>query len=85
MAASTVSLMQPTPTTATASERVAANVRAELAARKIKWEAFGALLGWSPSTRRRLDGASRWDVDEVEFAAAHLGIDVTALTVERAA
>lgn len=78
--------MKPTPTTATASQRVAANVRAELAARKIKWEAFGALLGWSPSTtRRRLDGASRWDVDEVEMAASHLDIDVIYLTGERAA
>ena len=78
--------MEPNPTTATASQRVAANVRAELAARKIAWESFGSLLGWSRSTTyRRLDGVSRWDVDEVEFVAAQLGIDVTALTVERAA
>ena len=78
--------MEPTPTTATASQRVAANVRAELAARQITWESFGALLNWSKSTTgRRLRGELRWDVDEVERAADALSIDVTALTGSRAA
>lgn len=78
--------MEPLPDTGTASQRVAANVRAELAARQIKYSTLADELGWSrAATSRRLNGLVAWDVDHVEAVARILGVPASTLTVERAA
>lgn len=78
--------MEPQPTSGTASERVAANVRAELDARGMAQSTLAELLGCSPATlSRRLRGLHPWKVNEVEDTAKALGLDVTTLTGERAA
>lgn len=83
---STVSLMEPLTMTGTASQRVAANVRAELAARQIKYTAFAERLGWSKAaTSRRLNGLVAWNVDDLDAAASELGVTPASLTAERAA
>lgn len=69
-----------------ASKRVAANVRAELAARQITAASLAVSLGWSKAaTSRRLNGSVSWDVDDVEAVADFLRIDFMRLTAERAA
>lgn len=74
------------PATRLISSRVAANVRAELAARRVTYDAFGTALGWSKAaTSRRLNGLVAWDVDALEDAAAFLALDPWVLTAERAA
>lgn len=81
-----IPLMEPLTSIGTASQRVAANVRAELAARQIKQTAFGAALGWSPAaTSRRLRGLVSWDIDWVEDVARELGVSAASLAEERAA
>lgn len=78
--------MEPLTTTETASQRVAANVRAELAARRITYSAFAEQMGWSKATAsRRLNAQVSWDVDDVEAVATALGLAASTLTAERAA
>lgn len=68
------------------TERVAANVRAELAARRITGARFAEQMRWSrASTSRRLSGATSWSIDDVEKAAEYLGVTVLDLTAERVA
>lgn len=72
--------------TSPTATRVAANVRAELAARRISGTALAMALGITRSTMyRRLDGTSKWPVDDVEKTANFLGVDVRSLLAERAA
>lgn len=72
--------------TTSATHRVAANVRAELAARRLRGSDLADALGVSHSTMyRRLAGDSAWPVDVVEAAAAFLDVPVLSLFVERAA
>lgn len=78
--------MEPQTITETASQRVAANVRAELAARQIKQAVFAERLGWSKAaTSRRLNGLVAWDVDILEAVADELGMRPEALTEARVA
>ena len=64
----------------TATERVAANVRAVLAVRHLTWTNFAASMGWSSGTMsRRLNGNAAWQIDEVQRAADVLGVPVDAL------
>ena len=78
--------MELTPTSGTASERVAANVRAELDARGMSQSTLADLLHCSEATlSRRLRGLHPWKVNEVEAAAKVLGLDVNDLTGETAA
>lgn len=72
--------------TTSTTHRVAANVRAELAARRLRGSDLADALGVSHSTMyRRLAGDSAWPVDVVEAAAAFLDVPVLSLFVERAA
>jgi transcriptional regulator with XRE-family HTH domain len=70
--------------TNTTTQRVAANVRAELAARRISGTELAKALKITRSTMyRRLAGASAWPVDDLEPAAKFLGVSVESLMVER--
>jgi hypothetical protein len=61
----------------TLAARVAGNLRAILARHQIHPVAFGALMGWPKSTAwRRHSGQHPLTLDEVERAAAVLGITV---------
>lgn len=72
------------PTTTTA--RVAANVRAELAARQISGTKLADSLGITRSTMyRRLKAEAAWPVDHLEKVADFLGVPVESLLLERAA
>ena len=72
--------MGTTPTT----QRVAANVRAELAARQISGTALASALGIARSTMYRyLDGTSPWPVNSVEAVANFLEVPVQSLFAER--
>lgn len=72
--------------TTSTTHRVAANVRAHLAARRLKGSDLADVLGVSHSTMyRRLAGESAWPVDVVEAAAAFLEVPVESLFAERAA
>lgn len=77
--------MEPNPTTETTSGRVAANVRGILAARQIKRADFAAALGWSAGTASRRMSGGTWTAEDVEAAAAFLGVDVVALAAVVAA
>ena len=78
--------MESTTTTATASQRVAANVRAELARRRMTWADFGVRMGWSKSTTsRRRNAETNWEVDEVELAEQVLGLAPNTLSLGRTA
>lgn len=77
--------MEPKPTTGTTSGRVAANVRGMLAARKIRRADFVAALGWSTGTATRRMNGGTWVAEDVEAAAAFLGVDVATLTQDVAA
>lgn len=71
---------------ATTNDRVAANVRAELAARRISGSRLATAVGVTRSTMyRRLDGTAPWPVDEVEAVADFLGVPVESLFAARAA
>lgn len=73
-----------TPTTTT--QRVAANVRAELAARRISGSRLAQTLGITRTTMyRRLAGMSPWPIDDLEPIAEFLGVTVESLLTERAA
>lgn len=74
--------MGTSPTT----QRVAANVRAELAAQKITGTALAARIGVTRTTMyRRLAGTAPWPIDEIDAVARVLGVSVEALLAERAA
>lgn len=67
------------------SDTVAANVRAEMARRKISQRALADKIGIShASIYRRLRGELAFDVDELGAIADALGIDVRALLPEPA-
>lgn len=72
--------MEQTPTTGTTSGRVAANVRGILAARQIKRADFVNAMGWSAGTATRRMNGNTWVAEDVEAAAAFLGVDVITLT-----
>lgn len=75
--------MQPGPTS---SDRIAANVRAELAARRISQKQMAQALGWSEAKVSRLvSGRGTWDVDDGELVAVRVfGMeDVTPLLAHR--
>jgi transcriptional regulator with XRE-family HTH domain len=64
----------------TASQRVAANVRAELGRHSRSQADLGQALGRSqPYVSRRLSGKVAFGVDEVERIAAWLGVPVDVL------
>jgi transcriptional regulator with XRE-family HTH domain len=68
------------------AQRVAENVRAELAVRRISGTALADALGITRSTMyRRLDGSSPWPVDDLERVADFLAVDVAYLLTERGA
>ena len=77
--------MELTPTTGTTSGRVAANVRGILAARRIKRAEFVTAMGWSAGTATRRMNGGTWPAEDVEQAAAFLGLEWTDLTREVAA
>ena len=67
----------------TAAEHTAGAVRAELARRRISGRQLARDLGWKHSTvSRRLNGESRWQVDELVAVASYLDIPVTDLLPE---
>ena len=66
--------------TSSASERVAAEVRAALARRKISTRQLAADLGASQShTARRVTGKVPFSLDELERVADYLGVPVAEL------
>jgi transcriptional regulator with XRE-family HTH domain len=68
------------PMTATVSDRVASNVRAELARRRLSQQALAAALGVSQThVSRRLVGKVAFDVEELHAVADFLGLRVAAL------
>jgi transcriptional regulator with XRE-family HTH domain len=68
------------------TQRVAANVRAELAVRRISGTALAGALGITRSTMaRRLRGDTPWPVDDLERIAEFLNVTVDSLLSERAA
>jgi transcriptional regulator with XRE-family HTH domain len=68
---------------ATASQRVAANVRAELGRHSRSQADLGQALGRSqPYVSRRLSGKVAFGVDEVEQIASWLGVPVGVLLGE---
>lgn len=67
------------------THRVAANVRAELAARRMTAAEFADAMCWHKSTaHRRLTGATPWSIDDVEDAASVLSLTVEHLIAPRA-
>lgn len=67
-------------TNTTPSEAVAAEIRAELARRRIPQARLAALLGVSQvSVSRRLSGETPFDLNELVKVADFLGIDVADL------
>lgn len=76
--------MEPAPPTT--SERIAANVRAELAARRISQKQLAHTMGWSEGKVSRLvNGGATWDADDAEAVAvtAFRMDDVTPLLAHR--
>jgi transcriptional regulator with XRE-family HTH domain len=71
---------------ASTSQRVAANVRAELGRHRRSQGDLGRALGRSqPYVSRRLNGTVSFGVDEVAAIAAWLGVPVSALLEDPAA
>lgn len=63
-----------------ASERVAANVRAELARRRVTQTQLASVLGIpQPAVSRRLGGKVPFSIDELADLAAYLGMPVASL------
>lgn len=61
------------------SERVAAEIRAEMARQRRSGNSLSSQLGWSHMyLSRRLSGRSSLRLDDVEAIAAVLGVPVTA-------
>lgn len=72
--------------TTSTTQRIAANVRSELAARRLKGTDLADAISVKRSTMyRRLAGQSAWPAEDIEAAAAYLGVPVEALFAERAA
>lgn len=72
--------------TTSTTHRVAANVRSELAARRLKGSDLAVAIGVKRSTMyRRLAGESQWPADDIEATAHFLDIPVEHLFAERAA
>lgn len=70
----------------TTTERLAANLRAELARRKISGRQLSVALDWKPSnTSRRLSGRQPLSVDELTQVAAYLEVPLTDLLGEAVA
>lgn len=70
----------------TATDRVAANVRAEMARRSRKQSEFAKSLGLSQAALyRRLSGQIAFNVSELERIATELGIPLASLIGEAAA
>lgn len=68
----------PSMTPTTPSEAVAAEIRAELARRRIRQAKLAALLGISQvSVSRRLSGETPFDINELVKVAEFLGIPVS--------
>jgi transcriptional regulator with XRE-family HTH domain len=68
------------------TQRTAANLRAELARRKLTYRQVAADLGLTTSSvARRMSGATPLDVDELAKFAEYLGVPVTALLDETGA
>jgi transcriptional regulator with XRE-family HTH domain len=64
----------------TTTERTAAKIRAELAARKIKGPQLAGALGWSKATTwRRLNAAVPLSLEELSAIAGFLGVPLTDL------
>lgn len=73
--------MQTTITTAT--QRVAATVRAELARRRIQQTEVAARLGIvQASVSRRLTGDTPWDINELAEVADLIGVRVADLVAD---
>lgn len=65
--------------------RVAANVRAEMARRRVSQESLAAALGMSQaSVSRRLTNITPFTADELSKVAAHLDLPVAVLWGETA-
>lgn len=63
----------------TAAEHTAGAVRAELARRRISGRKLATDLGWKrASVSRRINGQSRWQVDELVTLAVYLDLPITA-------
>lgn len=61
-------------------QRTAANVRAELARRKISGRELAHGLKWStPTTWRRLNGTHPFDIDELAAVARFLDVPISRL------
>ena len=74
------------PTTQRPSEIVAAEVRAELARRKIPQSGLVAVLGMSEvSVSRRLRGETPFDINELVAVAEFLGVPVARFLPSEAA
>lgn len=74
------------PTTQRPSEIVAAEVRAELARRKIPQSGLVSVLGMSEvSISRRLRGETPFDVNELVAVAEFLGVPVATFMPEKVA
>lgn len=70
----------------TAAQRTAANVRAEMARKRISQTKLAESLGWSQgAVSRRLSGRVALDLDELERIADQLGVTISELIVEVAA
>lgn len=70
--------------TSSTTQRVAANVRAELAVRQIKPARLAAALGIATSTMdRRLKAQTEWPVDDLVTVADFLGLTVASLLMDR--
>lgn len=70
----------------TAAQRTAANVRAEMARKRISQTKLAESLGWSQgAVSRRLSGRVALDLNELERIADQLGVTIFELIVEVAA
>jgi len=64
----------------TYSQRVAAEVRAEMARQRRTQTDIGAAIGWSQQfLSRRLTGEQPFGIDEIEALAAELGVPLAKL------
>jgi len=62
------------------NESVTAEIRAEMARRRITGRQLAASLGWSAQhLSRRMTGAVAWSTDEIEQAALMLGVPLAEL------
>lgn len=70
----------------TPAQRIADNVRAELARQSISQVELARRLGWSqPFMSRRLRGRTPFDAAELSQVAEELGVPITALYAEAVA